>query len=281
MSITHYYYTNKVTEKANVTDATSDSNNATANLLSQNLDTKWEPATTTENGGKPYVVLDLGPNQTDATYNAGRGVASGSFDTIGLWIKNYGTDFTQTGLNLYSGFASICPIHHGYYSIDHDGSPIWYASVSGSAIARRYVRIEFDNLPTPIQVSHLFLSTERSIGRSHEYNGSYKKPLYSNMSNSLNGGHTSVHYQTHDAVQQFRRQYEIITQSEITSVENIWEDCAGSRRLFIYQPSTGFGDAYVCRFDKDAPNWKEVHAEYWQVQFDFTQLPYIRPGETY
>jgi len=270
------FYTTPAHERAIVTSATSNTSTM-KNVLSQNMNQTWEPTSADLPVWK--IAIDTYP-QDEATYQAGRGFASGSIDAVGIWFANTNTDFSSSVIGITNSLQTSGGTIVGNYAALSDINGPMYVKTLDLTGNDRYYFIEGTTFTDVPQIGGIFLCKTNTITRQHEYRGSEKLPLYDNTLVKLTGlgEHISLHQR--NPIYTYKRAYKLISSSEVSWVDNVFNQSSGRRNLFIYTEGTTQADNNLCRFSKDKPKWKDITQDYREATLEFKTIPYVSDGDT-
>jgi len=257
------FYTTEAHENAVVISVTSEAAAFLPKecLLDQNLDKSWVPSSTSNQN----IDVDCGSAVT--------------VDAMGLWIKNYDTDFSGISIYRYGSANNVDWDLLNPTLTPTNGVPLVYSDL-GSQASYRYWRFHIEGIPSLPYVTQVFLLRKRSLSRNHVRNGSVDYPKFDNTAVITTGNRQHIHYNYKNSIQHFDRKYHLVNSTDLTWVDNVISDCSGRRNIFIYNVDTPSAASYVCRMENDYTTYNEIAAYYREVTLKFNSLPYIEAGET-
>ena len=281
MATTTTFYTTPIMIDAVVDSATTNSADAIANLIDQNLDTSWTPAGTTNQ----LIVMDTQSVTTPSPLPSPPPSPTIGVSGVAIWFQNNSVDFsvaTGTGLNftvVHRDDPSQSYISTGTHNVIAQSGNL-YIHTFTEAFAR-YWAITFAGLAggtLPIISQIAYIST-RTLNARPEF-PKRDEPQFSNNVANLTGGRKRVSSQALNPQEIFNQNFTLINDTEKTTLENVYKDSQGSLLPFIYQEGTTVDEAFVCRLQQEKPDIQEIDFAYHKANMKFEQIPYILEGET-
>lgn len=269
---------------SSVTDTFAGSQYNKYHLLDGHLNPTWKALNNTP--GKSIIV-----KFTASTPPA--------WDTFGIWLTNYNTVHTTMLLDVYwSDNGTDWTLLTGDIAIDNtdaqnDRYPLWYqviqAPVSVTAVWWKFTLTTSApssvDLPAIPNFGEIFLMKEYETTTAGEYPLS-DLPEFMNTEFKARDGSRHFVADARQPVIHFERNIMTFDNPDTSTtnaalIQAVYEACRGSLLYFIYNEGDTIYDAYVCRFDKDMPEWQDLEFEVRRYLLNFTSLPYVADGSTY
>lgn len=242
-------------------------------LMDGNLKTFWSPS----NNNDQYIWIDTCP-QAAADYAAGKGKASGSYDSFGLWLINYGIDFSTTRIWLTSQAAASSGSAE-LVMWNHSTGPLFFADLN-VALNKRYVGIYFESLPAVPKLGQIMLTNKYTLNIPNQYPIQDVDEYLNDTVKSADGTkYTCVLGKR--PIKHFRRNYSLFASADVTILNNVFDACKGSVNPFIFQEGTLVTEAFLCKLDHDISNNQDESYSYSTDTIEFSSLPYICYGDNY
>lgn len=288
------FYTAEINRNAIVYGTWYSQGVGTDNLFDGNLNTSWKANSTYMTDS---FLIDTCP-QDETAYNAGRGVPSGSLDTLGVWLPNYSNNHPNTRWELF--YSKHVPISSVPSNTDwiysHGGGgglgtvywtgitefPIWLNSWSTS-YQRRFYRIAlWTNISHRIEIGQFFLMKKRTIQTRPEY-PLKKNAEYFNDVVTMGGGKEYVSAQAQNCIYNFDQKYTFLSEANKTAFDDVFHACSGQLMPFIYQPDEGLDitKAHLCRLISNKDVTTEPYNHYYKSGLKFKTLPFIEDRQNF
>jgi len=221
------------------------------------------------------------------------------WDTFGVWLTHYDTIWQTMLLTvswsddgaIWNELVADIPVDNTDAS--NNRFPLWYTIVQDPIIVTAVwwkfsfstaapFSLDFPGIP---EFGEIFLMKEYETTATGEYPIS-DLPEYMNTEFKARDGSRHFIADARQPVIHFERN--ILTfdnpatdDTNAEMIETLFNNCRGSLLPFIYNEGTTIYDAFLCRFDKDVPNWEDLEFEVRKYQLKFTTLPYVQDGSTY
>jgi hypothetical protein len=242
-------------------------------LMDGILKTYWSPV----NKNDQWVWIDTCP-QDAGDYAAGKGKTSGSYDSFGLWLINYGIDFSSTRIWITSQISAVSGSSE-LKMWDHLSGPLYFTDLDVT-LNKRYVGIYFENLPAIPKLGQIMLTDKYTLNIPNQYPVQDLSEFMNDTSIAPDG--TKYTYMLGKCkISRFQRNYSLFADADVTKLKAAFDACQGSANPFIFQEGTLVTDAFVCKLDHDISKNQDESYSYSTDTFEFSSLPYIKYGNNY
>ena len=279
MATTTTFYTTPIMIDAVVDSATTNEADAIANLIDQNLDTTWTPATDVTQ----QIIFDTNSEAVASPYPTASPIPEDGVSGVAIWFQNStSVDFGATGLNFTPAYKKR--ITEGWTDLANHNMATFTGNLyihTFDEVFARYWSFAFtghagNTYPIISQIAWL---TTRTLNARPEF-PKRAEPQFSNNVANLTGGRKRVSSQALNPQEIFNQNFTLINDTEKTTLENVYKDSQGSLLPFIYQEGTTVDEAFLCRLNQEKPDIQEIDFAYHKANMKFEQIPYILEGKT-
>jgi hypothetical protein len=268
MATTTTFYIPQALKKAEVVASDFNEDDAIAFTLDDNPNTSWiSPSSAAQ-----IITIDTHFSANWPTV-----------DAFGLWIRNYETDWGESGEGVKIALGWSNGVSSGYsYGdlefVENNGGAIFIHNESPLSTFR-YFQIVFNDLPTcppNIEVGQLFLMQTIALEARGEF-PLRDQPAYLNKFSNLENGRRLSSPRALDSVRTFERNFSLIDSTNKGYWDAIIDGTQGGRKPFLFQEGTNVNEiVWVYLLDHSI---QEIDHDYFRGKMRLQEVPYIRENE--